>query len=687
MKKFYRFLLLSMIIMFSGSAYSLSILLVNDNGYAPERVEVIKTAITNSGYDFTFFDASVEASSPGLALLNGFDLVIWYTGNDGAGLYFWDGTEVDNEAIKQYIDAGGMMWVQGLDFLYDRYPTTPVVFAAGDFVYDYLGISEYHAQSHVDDGFYSDGVPELDLISGNPIFTLNPMKWTYETMWYADACLKTPTAQNLYRMGPSGYDFYDYYSAIYLEKGDGKVVSFTFESARLDTQVNTDVLFQEGLDYFAQFGGGDQVYVSSISVYGENNATTITDNEGSLQMFADVLPENATNKALLWTVSHGTAYASITVDGLLEATGSSIGNGTVWVVAEAADGSGIADSVEVTISNQGAGPGAFEILLVNDNANGTDRYLVIDTTLANLGYTYDVYNTVTTGNRPDFITLSTYKLVIWYTGNDGADLNLWDLSDTLDYKFYGDLKNYIDGGGNVWLQGLDFMYDIEGSGPTEYASGQFIYDYMGVSKYVGQSYVDDGNVGVSQLDVVANNGVATFTPINWLYETLWYADAFEKTSSAKGIYKMGPSSYVLSGYICGLLNKPNDGRVMTWGFETARIDTRAHTEEIFDEVLHYFETLIGIDEVNQNTNVVNVFPNPATDKVKLEYTLEKRASSVQIKLFDITGKTMVDAHLGKQQPGTHDYSIIKGNNHLRSGIYFYQLSVDGVISAGKIIFN
>ena len=669
----------------SFPAYSLSILLVNDNDNNPERIEIIQTAITNSGYSFTNYDTGLENSSPSYATMSGFDLVIWYTGNDGVDLYFWDGDDTDNEAIIQYIDEGGMLWVQGLDFLYDRYNSTPVLFFGGDFVYDYLGISEYYAQSHVDDGTFSDGVPQLDVIVGNPIFTLNPIQWAYETMWYVDACTPTSAAQKLYRMGPAGYDLSDYYSGIYLEKGDGKVVSFTFETARINTQANTDALFLQGLDYFAQFGG-DVVHVTDVVAYGEGDATIIIENSGTLHMYANVLPENATNPSIIWSTGTGTATATISAEGLLMATGSNIGNGTVWVIAEAADGSGISDSLEITISNQGGGAGSFEILLVNDNNYGSDRYMVIDTTIRNLGYVHDVYNTVIMGNTPDFLTLSNYALVIWYTGNDASDLYLWDTSDTLNYKFNNDLTSYIDNGGNVWLQGLDFMYDIKGDAPNEFSAGQFIYDYMGITKYVAQSYVNDGGEGLPQLDIRNNNGVCSFTPIKWPYSTLWYADAFDIKPYTKAIYKMGPSDYLLSGYVNSFLNKPNSGRVMTWAFETARIDTRANAETIFDEVIRYFENTLDINEIISTNVVIKVSPNPITNEANFEYEL-KNAGTVKFSLFDISGSLVNTINMGKQVPGKQTLTISKEELNLISGVYFYNFIIDGNSSTGKVIFN
>ena len=477
-----------------GTAGVLTTLLVNDNGYDTTRIEVIKTAISNTGFDYTYFDAAAEGASPSLEFMADFDLVVWYTGNDGSGLYFWNGDETDNEAIKSYIDQGGMMWVQGLDYFYDRYSETPITFVEGDFPHDYMGVSEYYAQSHVDDGVYSDGVPQFDVVADNGIFTLTPLNWSYATMWYADALLPTADGQNVYQMGPADYDFSAYFSSIYFEKGDGKMLCISTETARLDSQENTDEYFMQGLTYFSQWGtGSGSVSVTDIVVTGAEGATTITEDGGTLQMMAEVLPENATINSVFWTLNIVSGYATITSEGLLESAGIDYGNGSVWAVATAADGSGVKDSLEITISNQGSTPG-YKVLLVNDNAR-EDRYLEIDTILSNIksgvDFNYNIYNSASIGNAPSYPLLNSYDLVIWYTGNDGVDLYLWDTSDTNNFKFNAPLIQYLDEGGDMWLQGLDFLYDVVGSAPVEFSEGQFIYDYVGISNYVMQSHADD----------------------------------------------------------------------------------------------------------------------------------------------------------------------------------------------------
>ena len=90
------------------------------------------------------------------------------------------------------------------------------------------------------------------------------------------------------------------------------------------------------------------VPVTSITVSSKTSATTITANGGTLQMVAGVLPEDAGNQEVTWTVENRTGSATISATGLL----SAVGNGTVTVKATATDGSGIVGSETILLSGQ-----------------------------------------------------------------------------------------------------------------------------------------------------------------------------------------------------------------------------------------------------------------------------------------------------------------------------------------------
>lgn len=88
------------------------------------------------------------------------------------------------------------------------------------------------------------------------------------------------------------------------------------------------------------------VMVTKITVAGSGNSTSVEKGK-TLQMNAAILPDNASNKNVVWSVVNGSGTASISsTTGLLTGTGA----GTVTVVATAADGSGVQDTIEITIT-------------------------------------------------------------------------------------------------------------------------------------------------------------------------------------------------------------------------------------------------------------------------------------------------------------------------------------------------
>lgn len=99
---------------------------------------------------------------------------------------------------------------------------------------------------------------------------------------------------------------------------------------------------------------GQTVSVTQITLSSENDANTITNDKGTLQLKATIAPVDATNKALSWTIQNGTGQATINSTGLVTA----ISNGTVTATAKAADGSVVSGSLTITITNQ--------IILAND---------------------------------------------------------------------------------------------------------------------------------------------------------------------------------------------------------------------------------------------------------------------------------------------------------------------------------
>ncbi|MBN1789447.1 MAG: Ig-like domain-containing protein, partial [Bacteroidales bacterium] len=100
-------------------------------------------------------------------------------------------------------------------------------------------------------------------------------------------------------------------------------------------------------------GGETSIPVTGITVTVAGGLATITTPSGTLQLAAAVLPSDATNKNVTWSIQNGTGQASISATGLVTA----IADGNVTATATAADGSNVKGSLTITISGQ--------ILLVN----------------------------------------------------------------------------------------------------------------------------------------------------------------------------------------------------------------------------------------------------------------------------------------------------------------------------------
>jgi len=97
-----------------------------------------------------------------------------------------------------------------------------------------------------------------------------------------------------------------------------------------------------------EFNASPAVLVTSITISAVGSATTISTEGGTLQMYTNVEPDNASDTTKTWSVINGTGSATIAQTGIVTA----VTDGTVTVRATANDDSGVFDEYSLTISNQ-----------------------------------------------------------------------------------------------------------------------------------------------------------------------------------------------------------------------------------------------------------------------------------------------------------------------------------------------
>ena len=84
---------------------------------------------------------------------------------------------------------------------------------------------------------------------------------------------------------------------------------------------------------------------------------------------------------------------------------------------------------------------------------------------------------------------------------------------------------------------------------------------------------------------------------------------------------------------------------------------------------------VGIAENSGIDANISIFPNPATEKMSLNYTLIKN-SNVKAEIFNLEGKA-IELFNEHQSTGEMKYEIELAKLNLAKGIYFISLSIDG----------
>lgn len=162
----------------------------------------------------------------------------------------------------------------------------------------------------------------------------------------------------LYTPRKDGYTFDDWSTK---EDGEGK----TYDAGDKITVKDDMVLYanynDDDTDDDNKFDNDNitKKFVRGIDITSENNADTITIKGGSLQLTAEVEPENATNKSVIWSIVSGSEYGSLSSSGLLTA----VKNGEITVKAEAKDGSNVTMQKTIVITGQES---------ENNNTNNSD---------------------------------------------------------------------------------------------------------------------------------------------------------------------------------------------------------------------------------------------------------------------------------------------------------------------------
>ena len=311
------------------------------------------------------------------------------------------------------------------------------------------------------------------------------------------------------------------------------------------------------------------------------------------------------------------------------------------------------------------------ILVVNDNDNITYN---TDTLL--LAFNHSTFSSYhywsipdSAGAFPTAAVMNTYDLVIWYCSTDGVGLKFWNGSASGN----SEIVNYAAGGKPIWIIGLDILYQVYGGSNLAIPSGDFANDYMGLTSYDKQSYVDDGSLGVSLVDRISTASTLFPDTVRWAFPTLWYVDGCTPQAGTLSIYEMGPASYTLAGRKTMFHNQQMGNNVMSTFFDPALMDTRANRINFMQAGINYILNLpSAVSEINSNPDI-NIYPNPTTNTVNINLY-----KSSDISIVDLCGKLVYHSKL---MEGKHSLDV----STLSNGIYFLTFSNGNKSETKKIV--
>ena len=96
------------------------------------------------------------------------------------------------------------------------------------------------------------------------------------------------------------------------------------------------------------------------------------------------------------------------------------------------------------------------------------------------------------------------------------------------------------------------------------------------------------------------------------------------------------------------------------------------------------EIVVSTNELDDKLGQFQVMPNPVSDNVQLRYALTDRAN-MNIRLFDLTGRLLLNQTLGEQPAGDYTYDLDVSN--MPAGNYNLSLISDKGVATRQIIIK
>lgn len=249
-------------------------------------------------------------------------------------------------------------------------------------------------------------------------------------------------------------------------------------------------------------------------------------------------------------------------------------------------------------------------------------------------------------------------------------VNVADQAKLLDY-----LNNH---NGNLYIESTKLGYDHTGTSLLAHFGIKF-HDH-------GEAY--EVNQVTSDNDNLMNN-------VNFVYaggNSPHYLVDRLVSNGAEILYTSEDGYHRMFAHNPGSSYKVVSSSVLMGALKNA--DSLSSKPYLMAEIVNYFlgiETTTSISELfgKKDQQSVVAYPNPFSQQTSLSFNFEKE-SSVMVNIMDVSGSVIRKFAPATLYAGEHSL-VWDGKNDagspVKSGIYFYQVNIDGVVRSGKLILN
>lgn len=209
-------------------------------------------------------------------------------------------------------------------------------------------------------------------------------------------------------------------------------------------------------------------------------------------------------------------------------------------------------------------------------------------------------------------------------------------------------------------------YAVDGNGPTRWASAatdtQWMYIDLGATYSLSTIVLDWETALAANYQIQVSTNAINWTTIKTVTGNTQYANVLSVTGTGRYVRMLGTKRGFTAGY-------------SLYEFEVYGVPAPATAR-------------IGLNiekssnaEILEDNSLFTLFPNPANDKLTVNYTLQKEAE-INFKIADMMGKSIKDLRIdGKAGTHSHTIDVVE----IPIGIYILRAESEGEFQSKKFI--